>query len=37
LIVNGPVRFAAEKRTLYLVDEDGKEHEAKIVKQAMKQ
>lgn len=37
LIVNGPVKFAVEKHTLYLIDEDGKEHEAKIVKQVLKQ
>ena len=37
LIVNTPVRFAAEKRKLYIVDDDGKEHETKIVKQVLKQ
>jgi hypothetical protein len=36
LIVNGQVKFAVEKDTLYLLDEEGKEHEAKIVKQALK-
>jgi hypothetical protein len=36
LVVNGPVKFAVEKRTLYLRDEEGKEHEAKIVKQILK-
>lgn len=30
LIVNGPVRFAVEKKKLYLLDEKGKEHEARI-------
>jgi hypothetical protein len=37
LIVNTPVKFAAEKRKLFIVDDDGKEHETKIVKQVLKQ
>ena len=32
LTVNGPVKYAAEKRKLFVVDEDGKEHEMEIVK-----
>jgi hypothetical protein len=35
--VHGPIPFAVEKHTVYLKDEDGKEHEAKIVKQVLKQ
>jgi hypothetical protein len=31
VIVNTPVKFAAEKRKLYIVDDEGKEHETKIV------
>jgi hypothetical protein len=30
--VNGPVKYAVEKRKLYLMDEDGKEHEMEVVK-----
>jgi hypothetical protein len=37
LIVNGPVKFAVEKRKLYLLDEDGKEHETNILKQVRKE
>jgi hypothetical protein len=37
LIVNTSVKFAIEKRKLYIIDDDGKEHEAKIVKQVLKQ
>ena len=36
LIVNGPVKFAVEKDKLYIIDEDGKEVETKIVKQILK-
>ena len=36
LIINAPVRFAIEKRKLYVIDNDGKEHEAQIVKQILK-
>ena len=30
--VNGPVKYAVEKRKLYVMDEDSKEHEMEIVK-----
>jgi hypothetical protein len=36
LTVNGPVKFAVEKRKLFVVDDDGKEHEMEIVKQVLK-
>lgn len=36
LIINAPVKFAIEKRNLYVIDNDGKEHEAQIVKQILK-
>jgi len=36
LIIKGPVKFAIEKRKLYVIDNDGKEHEAEIVKQILK-
>jgi hypothetical protein len=36
LTVNGPVRFAIEKRNLYVIDEDGKEHEMEIVKKTLR-
>lgn len=36
LIVNAPVKFSIEKQKLYLLDDDGKEHETKIVKQILK-
>ena len=37
LIVNTPVKFAVEKRKLYLVDDDGKNYEFDIVKQVQKE
>jgi hypothetical protein len=37
LTVNEPITFAVEKRKLFVVDEDGKEHEMKIVKKALRQ
>src|SRR5439155_26535501 len=37
LTVNGPVKFAVEKRKLFVIDEDGKEHEMGIVKQILRQ
>jgi len=37
LTVNGPVKFAIEKRKLFVVDDDGKEHEMGIIKQVLKQ
>lgn len=30
--VNGPEKYAVEKRKLFVMDEDGKEHEMEIVK-----
>ncbi len=36
LTVNGPLKYAIEKRKLYLLDEEGKEHEATIVKKILK-
>ncbi len=35
--VNGPVKFATEGTTLYLVDEGGKEHRTEIVKKVLRQ
>jgi hypothetical protein len=37
LTVNGPVKFAVEKRKLFVIDEDGKEHEMEIVKKVLRQ
>jgi hypothetical protein len=37
LVINAPVKYAIEKRKLYVIDDDGKEHEAQIVKQILKQ
>jgi len=37
LTVNGPVKYAVEKRKLYVIDEDGKEHEMEIIKRVLKQ
>lgn len=34
--VNGPVKYAVEKRNLYVLDEDGKEHEMEIVKKTLR-
>lgn len=36
LTVNGPVRFAVEKRKLFVIDDDGKEHEMEIVKRVLR-
>ena len=33
LTVNAPVKFAVEKRKLYVIDNDGKEHEMEVTKQ----
>jgi hypothetical protein len=33
--VNGPVKYAVEKRKLYVMDEDGKEHEMDIIKKTL--
>jgi hypothetical protein len=37
LTVNGPVKFAVEGTTLYLMDENGKEHRTEIVKKVLRQ
>jgi hypothetical protein len=37
LTVNGPVKFAIEDTTLYLMDESGKEHRTEIVKKVLRQ
>ena len=37
LTVNAPVKFAVEKRKLFVIDDDGKEHEMEIIKQRLKQ
>jgi hypothetical protein len=34
--VNGSVKYAVEKRKLYVMDEDGKEHEMEIVKKTLR-
>lgn len=36
LTVNGPVKFAVEKRRLYVIDDDGKQHEMEVIKQVLK-
>jgi hypothetical protein len=37
LTVNGPVKYAVEKQKLFVLDEDGKEQEMKIVKKILRQ
>lgn len=37
LTVNAPVKFAVQKRKLFVIDDDGKEHEMEIIKQVLKQ
>ena len=37
LTVNASVKFAVEKRKLFVIDDDGKEHEMEILKQVLKQ
>ena len=34
--VNGPVRVVIEKRKLFILDEEGKEHETEIIKKTLK-
>ena len=34
--VNGPVKFAIEGNHMYLLDDDGREHKAKIIKKTLK-
>jgi hypothetical protein len=36
LTVNGPVKYAVEKRKLYVLDDDGKQHEMEIIKKTLK-
>jgi hypothetical protein len=36
LTVNGPVQFAIEKDHVYIRDEEGKEHDTKLVKKTLK-
>jgi hypothetical protein len=36
LAVNAPVKFAVEKRNLFVIDGDGKEHEITIVKKILR-
>jgi hypothetical protein len=36
LTVNGPVQFATEKDHVYIKDEDGKEHDTKLIKKTLK-
>ena len=36
LTVNGSVKFAIDKRKLYVTDEDGKEHEMEILKKILR-
>jgi hypothetical protein len=36
LTVNGPVKFAVEKRKLYVLDEDGKEHDMEVMKRILR-
>jgi hypothetical protein len=37
LTVNGPVKYAVEKRKLFVLDDDGKEHELEIIKKILRQ
>ena len=37
LTVNAPVKFAVEKRKLFVIDNDGKEHEMEITRQVLTQ
>ncbi len=34
--VNGPLKYVVEKRKLFVLDEDGKEHEMEIVKKTLR-
>src|ERR1700728_262285 len=36
LTVNGKVKYAVEKRKLYVIDDEGKEHEMEIVKKTLR-
>jgi hypothetical protein len=37
LTINGPIRFAVEKDHIFILDEDGKEHEGRITKKVLKE
>lgn len=37
LTINGPIRFAVEKGHMFILDEDGKEHEARMTKKILKE
>lgn len=37
LTVNGKVKYAVEKRKLFVIDDEGKDHEMEIVKKVLKQ
>jgi hypothetical protein len=37
LTINGPIRFAVEKDHIFIIDEDGKEHEARMTKKILKE
>jgi hypothetical protein len=37
LTVNGPIKFAVEKRKMFIVDDDDKEHELEIQKRVLRQ
>jgi hypothetical protein len=37
LTINGPVRFAVEGRKLFVIDDDGREHQMEIVRRVLKQ
>jgi hypothetical protein len=34
--LNGRVRYAVEKRKLYVMDDEGKEHEIEIIKKTLR-
>jgi len=36
LTVNGTVKYAVDKRKLYVIDDDGKEHEMEIMKKVLR-
>jgi hypothetical protein len=37
LTINGPVKYAVEKQTLFVIDDDGKEHEMEIIKKILRE
>src|ERR1700694_2153486 len=36
LTVNAPIQFAVERRSMYVLDDDGKEHKTRIAKRILK-